>query len=273
MARALKASQGTDIATVEDAPANVPAPSAQSETAAIMSMIQRMSTDPSISIERVEQAFAFYEKVQASTARRAFDAAMAAAKAEIPVIKKKRAVSYETAKGGKTNYVHEDLGGIAEVVDPILARHGLSYRYRTTSEVNEPVTVTCIIAHEQGYFEETKLSAGRDDSGGKNAIQAIGSSVTYLQRYTLKAALGLAAAKDDDAKTADATSDALETISEKQAAELRDLIDRSRSNVSAFLGMANAESVEDVLAKDFEGLKTMLNAKLVNAAKRVEAAQ
>jgi len=82
-----------------------------SETASIMSMIQRMSTDPSVSIERVEQAFAFYEKVQASAARRAFDAAMAAAKAEIPVIAKKRTVTYGSGEKA-TSYKHEDLGAL-----------------------------------------------------------------------------------------------------------------------------------------------------------------
>lgn len=237
-----------------------------SETAAIMSMIQRMSTDPTVSIERVEQAFAFYEKVQASQARKAFDAAMAAAKSEIPVIKKKRAVSYETAKGGKTNYVHEDLGGIAEIIDPVLAKHSLSYRYRTTSNPNEPVIVTCIIAHADGHYEETTLSAGRDESGGKNAIQAIGSSVTYLQRYTLKAALGLAAAKDDDGKTSEAEPDELATLSADQVYSLEKLLADTGSNRPAFLKMANAESLDDILAKDFEGLKTVLGAKKRNGA-------
>lgn len=255
MATALKRVEAKEVAIAEPV----------SETAAIMSMIQRMSTDPTVSIERVEQAFAFYEKVQASQARKAFDAAMAAAKSELPVILKNRHVSYGDGNK-KTQYDHEDLGGIAKAIDPILAKHGLSYRYRTTSNLNEPVTVTCIIAHEAGYFEETKLSAGRDDSGGKNAIQAIGSSVTYLQRYTLKAALGLAAARDDDAKTATATPDDLATLSDDQITAIENLLKDTESNRAVFLKMANAESIGDILAKDFEGLKTILNAKKRNGA-------
>ena len=54
--------------------------------------------------------------------------------------------------------------------------------------------MTCVLSHRDGHFEETTLTAGRDDSGKKNAIQQVGSTITYLQRYTLKAALGLAAA-------------------------------------------------------------------------------
>ena len=42
---------------------------------------------------------------------------------------------------------------------------------------------------------------GADQSGNKNGFQAIGSAVTYLQRYTLKSALGLSAEVDDDAQS------------------------------------------------------------------------
>lgn len=255
MATALKKVEATDVAPAQPI----------SETAAIMSMIQRMSTDATVSIERVEQAFAFYEKVQASQARRAFDAAMAAAKAELPVILKNRRVVYgEGVK--KTQYDHEDLGGIAKAIDPILAKHGLSYRYRTTSNLNEPITVTCIIAHEAGYFEETKLSAGRDDSGGKNAIQAIGSSVTYLQRYTLKAALGLAAAHDDDGAKSDKADD--QPISEAQIKELIELADAVGADKAKFCKFYKIESFADIYQSKFEAAKAVLEAKRSQGAKR-----
>ena len=42
------------------------------------------------------------------------------------------------------------------------------------------------------------MAAGPDGSGGKNAIQAIGSTVSYLERYTLLAATGLATEDQDD---------------------------------------------------------------------------
>jgi hypothetical protein len=64
------------------------------------------------------------------------------------------------------------------------------------------VTVSCIISHRAGHSEENSLSARHDTSGNKNPIQALGSAVTYLQRYTLKAAVGVAAAADDDGQTA-----------------------------------------------------------------------
>jgi hypothetical protein len=78
----------------------------------------------------------------------------------------------------------------------------LSYRFRTETPINGPVIVTCIVSHRDGYSEENSLSAGRDDTGNKNSLQAMGSAITYLQRYALKASLGLAAGIDDDGRTA-----------------------------------------------------------------------
>jgi hypothetical protein len=134
-------------------------------------------------------------------------------------------------------------------VNPVLARHGLFYRFRTSSPVNEPITVTCVVSHRDGYFEENTLCAGRDDSGNKNAIQAIGSTVTYLQRMTLKAALGLAASNDDDGKAAGdgekITAQQAQEIADKCAA-VADGFDKS------FCNYFNIDEISDLPAKDYQ---------------------
>lgn len=150
-------------------------------------------------IETIAQLMTLQERWEKNEARKAFDDAIASAKAEIPAIKKNRAVGYESARtGDTTSYRHEDFAEVARVVTPVLARYGLSFRFRTDSTPGAPVSVTCIISHRLGYSEENTLRAPPDVSGKKNSIQAIGSTVTYLQRYTLKAALGVAAEHDDD---------------------------------------------------------------------------
>lgn len=196
------------------------------------------------------------ERWEKNRARKAFDAAIAAAKAEIPVIHKNREV-YFTSQKGLTNYRHEDLAEIARTIDPILAAHGLSYRFRTSSAVNEPVSVTCVVSHREGHSEENTLFAGRDESGNKNSIQAIGSTITYLQRYTLKAALGLAASNDDDGKRADDGS----AITEDQADELKVLATDVGADVPKFCRYMKVQRIEDIPAAKFADAKAALNAK------------
>jgi hypothetical protein len=169
-------------------------------------------------VDVVGKMMDYQERWERNQNRKSFDAAMAQAKAEMPVIIKDQSVDY-TSQKGRTNYKYEDMAGIARAVDPILTKHGLSYRYRTASD-KETMTVTCIISHRDGHFEENSLTAPNDTSGNKNAIQAIGSTQTYLQRYTLKAALGLAASKDDDAQAVTKP----ETIMQDQIDELEKMV-------------------------------------------------
>ncbi|MEP0323260.1 ERF family protein [Bauldia litoralis] len=217
------------------------------------------------SMETLERLMALQERWERNQARAAFDRAMADAKAEIPVITKNRHVGFESKKAGASNtsYMHEDLGQIARTVDPILANHGLTYRFRTSSPINEPVSVTCIVSHRDGHSEENTLSAGRDDSGNKNSIQSVGSTITYLQRYTLKAALGLAAAADDDGAKAGGSHP---TITDEQVSSLQQLIMDADADIPEFLKFFSADTMADIKAKDYERAVVMLEKKKAKAA-------
>ncbi|MCU1464065.1 MAG: hypothetical protein JWO37_4140 [Acidimicrobiales bacterium] len=205
----------------------------------------------------LEKLMGLQERWQANQARKAFDEAMASAKAEIPNISKNRTVDF-TSQKGRTNYRYEDLGEVAKTVSPILAKYGLSYRFRTASPVNEPVTVTCIVSHREGHFEENTLCAGRDDSGNKNSIQAIGSTLTYLQRMTLKAALGLAATIDDDGANADGKP---EVITIDQVGELVEMIESKGADKARFLKYYKVEKLADLPAAKFDSAVKLLMAK------------
>ncbi|MCA6114287.1 ERF family protein [Bradyrhizobium sp. WSM 1738] len=198
-------------------------------------------------VEMYREAVALFKELEGMAARKAFDNAMADAKAKIPVIRKNRRVGFDHKSGSdRTEYSHEDMAEIARTVDPILSEFGLSYRFKVSSDVNQPVRVTCILSHRDGHFEETALTAGRDDSGKKNAIQQVGSTITYLQRYTLKAALGLAAAQDDDGQSSESAEPETYapppgSITQDQVDFLRDALAEKGAAVTAFLQFAGAK--------------------------------
>lgn len=166
----------------------------------MVSMIERIALDPSADLDKLERMLAMKERMDAQNAKVAFAHALSAARAEMPPIVKDATVDF-TSQKGRTHYKHETLAGIAKTIDPILSQNGLSYRFRT-DQADGRVVVTCIVSHQDGYSEETSLSGSPDQSGNKNNFQAVGSAVTYLQRYTLKAALGLSAEIDDDGQAA-----------------------------------------------------------------------
>jgi hypothetical protein len=226
----------------------------QSESTAVLGMIERVARDPAVEMSKMMQLMTWRKEVIADQRRADFDEAMAGAKSEIPVINKNRQVDF-TSQKGRTHYKYEDLAEIARVVSPILAKHGLSYRYRVTSNLNEPVTVTCIVSHRGGHFEEVTLMGGRDDTGGKNLIQQVASTLTYLQRMTLKAALGLAASDDDDGK---ASSGAPEQITAAQVSEMQALIKEVDANEKNVCKACHVEQLSDLTQAQFEKAKAKL---------------
>lgn len=236
------------------------APAPVSEVAApILSMLQAVMADPTMSLERINQAFDFYQRVDAAQAKKAFDAAMADARAEFTPVIKRHQVSF--GKGdGATNYKHEDLADYATMVDPILGSKGLSYRYRATSNVNEPIRVTCIVTHRAGHSEETTLSAGADAGGGKNSIQAIGSTLTYLQRYSLRLALGLAAGRDTDGNGTNAKP--AETITAEQAAALKALAKKANIELQIIHEFFSVSDVSELTPDQHKKAVAKVNKKL-----------
>ena len=193
---------GTNDAKMETALAVAAPPDASmmvvKEELTPMGLLEKAVTSGA-DVEVLERLMALSERWQENQAQRAFVEALSAARGDLPAIVKTKTVDF-TSKGGRTNYRYEDLADVIEQISPVLSRHGLSFRWRTDSETPGFVKVTCILSHRDGHSEETALSGPYDTSGNKNAIQAVGSVVTYLQRYTLKASMGIAAGADDDGR-------------------------------------------------------------------------
>jgi len=212
--------------------------------------------------ETLEKLLALQERWEHNQASKAFDEAIAAARAEIPPIKKNKTVSYGA---GKTAYAHEDLAEIERTILSILSRHGISYRFKTTV-TDKQIIVTCILS-KGGYREENSLPGPADTSGSKNALQAIGSAVTYLQRYTLKAALGLSATDDDD--DAVSVGNGNGPISEAQYWEIYDLLDKNEDRIDRFCALQKLDKLDDMPASRFEA--AVASIKAVNAKRKAQA--
>jgi len=203
-----------------------------------MEMLNR-AVESGASLEMVEKLMTLQERWDATQARKQFDAAVSAAKAEIPAITRNAT--------GHNSKRYADFAAIAKVVDPIIGKHGLSYRFRTTQ--NGTIAVTCILSHKAGHSEETTLCGPADGSGNKNAIQAIGSTLTYLQRYSLVQMLGLAAAADDDGKAGGGG----EKITDQQAKEIADKCKEVADGFDeSFCSYFGIETIADLPAKEYQ---------------------
>ncbi len=156
-------------------------------------------------------------------------------------------------------YMYAPLSDIVEQIKEHLFDCGLSYRFEQSH--SDKVTITCIVSHVSGHSETNTMTAGADTSGSKNAVQAIGSTVQYLQRYTLIGALGLTTADDDiDGRLP------TNCISDQQFAvldsELNDAEGEFPNFKSKFMKWSGRNSLSEIPADKYEVCLNQLRASL-----------
>lgn len=195
--------------------------------------------------DKLLKFYELHERHEANEARKAYVKAMAKFRGLCPSIKR-------TKDGYNSKY-----SGLAETLSVItgaMSECGLTHSWETMQEGNK-IGVTCWLTHELGHREKTTLYAGADDSGKKSPIQSISSTVSYLERYTLFAILGLASSEMDNDG-----NQQIEYIDDKEITALREKMKEAHLvNEEKFLKALNVESIEKLHAKHLSSAFKLLS--------------
>jgi hypothetical protein len=208
--------------------------------------LMQIAVEKNVDVEKMEKIMEMQERYNAGQAKTAFYQAFTKFQSELPVIKKRK-------KGHNTSYA--PLSDIIEQIKPMMLGNGISFRFEQNH--SDGIEVTCVVTHALGHSERTTMKATADTSGSKNSVQAIASTVTYLSRYTLTSALGIATADED----MDGRLPPPEIVTEDQAAELKSLLAETESDVKKFCTGFKCQSVDLLPAKEYGRAKAMINAK------------
>lgn len=258
-----EAAKRTDLVQIPDAPETLPA--VQSETAAILSMIERLARDPSVDIGRVERMMALHRETKLEKAREDYNIAMAAVQAELPQIKR-------DAKNDHTRSQYARLETIAAAVDPIITKHGLSLSYGTEdSPLQGHYRVVCTVArgaHERQFHLDTPADGvGSGGKANKTAVQAMGSALSYARRYLKLMIFDIALTNEDNdgnrmeddrpqrrepERAPDRQPEPVKhgrpVITQAQADDLRDLLREKRAPERDFLAWLKLPRIDDIPA-------------------------
>lgn len=219
----------------------------------------RIAVERGTPVAELKELVALHDQMAQRQARQEFAAAMAAFQQECPPIKHERTASIVTSKGSSYKYTYAELDVIAKKVNPILARHGLSYRWNTKVEGNT-LTCECVVSHTAGHSESSFFALPVENPSAMSPQQKVGAAYTFAQRRSLSAALGITTTDDDtDAGDVDpkpVSEEQLHTI-EDLCAE-RDMTGRRLEKFLAHMGVAN---LDEIRAVDYQ--------KAVNTLKQV----
>jgi len=174
-----------------------------------------LAVQKDLDMEKLEKLMELQERWEAGEARKAFYRALSEFQSTVPNLVKDGEVDFTGQSGKRTHYKYTPLSSIVTQIRDLMFAVGLSYRYEIQSEESS-LTVRCIVSHVMGHSETTEMRAPTDTSGMKNIIQGFGSTVTYLERYTLIAALGLVTADEDNDGRVDERAHRTETRAAKK---------------------------------------------------------
>lgn len=147
-----------------------------------------------VSVELLEKLFELNDAYEKKLASKAYKVAFVNFQKNKPELKKTRKADFGK---GKAKFDYLPLPTLQKLIEPVLSENQLSYMWETKT-VEEGIEITCVVSHSDGHEVRVPLIAPKDTSGNKQVIQGIGSTVSYLKRYTLEAALGLASDEDTD---------------------------------------------------------------------------
>lgn len=153
----------------------------------------RIAVQGGADLDRLERLMALQVQWEEREAQKAYNEAFAAFKAEAVRILKTTDVADGPLRGKSYAKLHDWVNAVT----PALSKHGLSASWSITKDDRDWIEVTCTLKHVFGHAESVAMGGPPDAGGAKNAIQARASTVSYLERYTLKAITGLSEQDDD----------------------------------------------------------------------------
>jgi len=175
--------------TAKQLPANISTPA----------MLLEKAIEKGLDVDSLNKLMEMQFMYDEREAKKAFDESLSRFQSICPTIKREKEVKYN-----QVNYKYATLEAIRDQIREALNECGFSYRWSITDRTLETVDgkadaiqADCILTHVQGHSEHNAMTAYPDTSGSKNSIQSRGSTVTYLQRYTLIGVLGLTSADSD----------------------------------------------------------------------------
>lgn len=161
-----------------------------------VAQIVALAANADMDVAKLAKLIEMQERVVRTQAEAAFNAAFAAMQGALPTV-------IERGRGDK-GMSYAPLEDVIETVRPVLRAHGFALSHRTEWPEKGVVRIVGLLAHELGHTRTSEFVSAADQTGSKNAVQALGSTISYGRRYTTADLLCIVTRRgaDDDGASA-----------------------------------------------------------------------
>jgi len=223
----------------------------------VLGMIERAATNPEVDVEKMNALLDMQERILDKEAESAFNHDLMLLQESLPIISRNGSVEYEDKSGNRVKaFKFATYDNIYKAIQPIMKGHGFSVSFTTESRQGDGggITVTGRLLHKLGHSRDASIPVALDSSGGKNNIQAMGSSFSYGKRYTLTMLLNIVTEGEDD----DANSS--EPITEAQLDHLHKLIEETESDTARVCKFAKVDALPEIQQNRYDEIvKTLMD--------------
>lgn len=155
-----------------------------------------IAVNKDIDFQKLEKLIELKNKEEGRLSKQEFDFHFAQMQKDfLPAIKNKTV----TNQRGELLYSYCPLGNILKVYQPIISKHGFSYRWSEESiKEGREIKMWCIVSgygHEERTAVDIPIMPGNSFT---NAVQQRGSASTYGKRYSFMDAFGIIIEDEDD---------------------------------------------------------------------------
>jgi hypothetical protein len=171
------------------------APMAKVDPSTPTGMLLSLAMNPKLSVDKLERIISAQERLMDRQAKMEFEAAFDEMAEHIPIITKRGIIKN---KEGKVQSRYARFEDIQRIIKPIIKRFGFSLSYKTEWPDGLIAEVVAVLTHKGGHSRESRFRSPADASGGKNAIQGLGSANSYGKRYAVRDVLNIVEQGQDD---------------------------------------------------------------------------
>ena len=232
------------------------------EAAQMISLIERAAFDKDFDPSKLHALLDFQERLLKRQAEAEFNADYNAMQLELPRVKKDGSVSYPVNKNNpdgpqKEAFKFATWENIDSVIRPLMKRFGFSLSFDSSMREGGGAVVTGRLMHIGGHYITAAIPLSLDTSGGKNNIQAMGSTLSYGKRYVSFMLLNIVTEGEDD----DGVRGGLEYITAGQVDRIKRLLSETKTDRNRYLQHIGYADVENIQRADYARCENMLLAK------------
>lgn len=217
-----------------------------------LEVIKQVALDPSVDVQKMHGLLDIQERLMNKQAEMSFTSALTVLQNDLPRIKQDGKIMH----GNRLIASYAKYETIDTAIRPLLMANGFALRFNT-EPIGDRVLVSGTLSHKDGHSITNTIPLDIDKGPARNNVQSVGSTISYGKRYLVGMLLNLVfEGEDNDGKTA-----SFIPISTEQAAEIKKKLEETDADVTKFLALVGAKTVDEMSVDKYDLAIIALNRK------------